>query len=552
MKQPVRIKLIKPSVIISIFCLLISSFNLAQAATPVINFWYGDTQNFGQQGNPQNWVNIVGNISLTEGNKIAYSLNGGTTKRLNVGPDRRRLIGLGDFNIGIDRRELNEGSNFITVSVSQGATELASKTMTVNYNSGNGWPFPYTANWSHINNIQNVGSVAQVVDGLWKLEPEGIRVVQKGYDPAIAIGDETWPTDYEVTVPFITHSGFSGIGFGMGWQGHTGTRNPPIEWPMQSLAWIRGARSGTPASLEVMTYGGLEEWEVVQPDTRSVQVNENQKYFLKARSESIGNGLSRVNVKLWAQGDNEPNDWMISADVPTRKGSILLVAYKVDITFGNVTIKGLNGDLNPNLGNTTPTNSKNGISDDFNSGLNTKVWSTYTPKNDTSITTTGSQLQFSVPAGSNHDLWTHHLDAPRITQNITNSNFELEAKFGSAVTQKYQMQGIIVEQDRNNLLRFEFHSDGVITNIFSASITNGQAVKRLIKSIPSGAPSHLRVTRIENQWTVSYSFNGSTWNTAGSYAHDLTTNTAGLFAGNSGNPAPAFTALIDSFKFSNK
>jgi regulation of enolase protein 1 (concanavalin A-like superfamily) len=549
MKLTVQFKQIKSSIILGIFFMLISPFSLA--TTPVINFWYGDVQYFGQRGNPQNWVNIIGNISFTEGNNIEYSVNGESTKPLKVGPDRRRLIGLGDFNIGIDHSELNEGSNFVKISVSNGNNELASKIVTVNYSSGNTWSFPYTADWGQINYIQNVALVAQVVDGLWKLEPEGIRVAQKGYDLTIAIGDKTWPIDYEVTVPFTAHSNFSGLGFALGWQGHTGNQNPPIEGPLQALVWMRGAINGNPPSLEIMTYEGLDQWKKIQKDTKSVQVERNKKYFLKARSESIGSGLSRTDVKFWAQGENEPNDWMISADIPTRRGSILLVANNVDMTFGNVTIEELNGGSTPNP-TEPPVSSGNAISDDFDGELNTNLWNTYDPQGDTSITTTESQIQFSVPAGTNHDLWTNNLDAPRITQQITNTNFELEAKFDSPVTDKYQMQGIIVEQDHNNLLRFEFHSDGSTTNIFSASIDNGIARKRLIKSIDSGSSLYLRVLRIGNQWTTSYSYNGSTWNTANSFSHDLSTDTVGLFAGNSGNPAPTHNAKIDYFNFTNK
>ncbi len=549
MKLTVRFRQIKSSIILGIFFMLISPFSLA--TTPVINFWYGDIQYFGQRGNPQNWINIVGNISFTEGNNIEYSVNSESTKPLKVGPDRRRLIGRGDFNIGIDHSELNEGANFVKISVSNGNNELASKTVTINYSSGNTWSLPYTADWGQIDYIQNVALVAQVVDGLWKLEPEGIRVVQKGYNLAIAIGNKTWPTEYEVTVPFTVHSNFSGLGFALGWQGHTGNQNPPIEWPFQALAWIRSARNGNPPSLEIMTSGELDGWEVVQPDTQSVQVEKNKKYFLKARSESISDILSRTDVKFWAQGENEPNDWMISTNVPTRKGSILLVAYNVDMTFGNVTIEELNGGSTPNP-TKPPPGSESAISDDFNDELNTNLWNTYTPLNDSDITTNGSQLQIPVSAGTNHDLWTNNLNAPRITQQITNTSFELEAKFDSPVTDKYQAQGILVEQDHNNLLRFEFHSDGSTTNIFSASIINGKAEKRFIKSISSGSRLYLRVTRIGDQWTTNYSYNGSIWNTAGSFSHSLTVNTAGLFAGNKGNPAPAHTAKIDYFKFTNK
>ncbi|MEE9321127.1 MAG: hypothetical protein V3U76_11820 [Granulosicoccus sp.] len=334
-----------------------------------IEIWYGDTQYFGEQGNPQNWLNIQGNISFSGGPVIAqYSLNDATPEPLPLGPDNRRLIGMGDFNIGIDRSELNEGANYINITVTNQSTELANKTVIVNYTSDNIWPFPYSANWDELTNITDVGTVAQVVDGLWELEPEGIRVAQQGYDLTIAIGDETWPTDYEVTVPFTRHSGFSGIGFAFGWQGHTGDRNPPIQWPLQSLAWIRGGRSGDAPTLEIMSYGGPEVWEVVHPDTQEIQIIKNRPYILKARSEFIGNGISRTDVKVWAENESEPDDWMISAETSTRKGSILLVAYNVDVTFGNVTVSSLTEDGVEPIQNISDISDLNELTGNISSG----------------------------------------------------------------------------------------------------------------------------------------------------------------------------------------
>ena len=127
------------------------------------------------------------------------------------------------------------------------------------------------------------------------------------------------------------------MGVAIGWQGHEGNQSPRIEWPLQAIAWLRG---GSPSSLEIMTYGGLppgSSWEVIWA-AQPVVVSANVTYMLKTRSEFLGGGMSRVYVKFWPQSAAEPTQWNINADVPTRDGSVLLVAYIANVTFGNVEI----------------------------------------------------------------------------------------------------------------------------------------------------------------------------------------------------------------------
>jgi regulation of enolase protein 1 (concanavalin A-like superfamily) len=48
---------------------------------PVIDVWYGDNQTFGQLGVPQQWINILGNVSSAAGlATLTYTLNGGASK----------------------------------------------------------------------------------------------------------------------------------------------------------------------------------------------------------------------------------------------------------------------------------------------------------------------------------------------------------------------------------------------------------------------------------------------------------------------------------------
>lgn len=314
----------------------------ATASPPVISIWNGFSQLNGQFGKPgisQKWVNILGNVSSDiDLYFLSYKINGGPEEYwLNVGP-YRRLERKGDFNIEIDHTILDEGINDIEIKAVDRNGRVSTKVVTIDYTSGSYWPLPYTANWNSISSIQEIENISHVVDGLWKLTNDGIRTVQTGYDRAIAIGDETWPSDnYEVTVPFTLHSDFSGIGFAVGWQGHEGTEQPRKEWPAQALAWIRGPISRP--TLNILTYGGLIIWEDNRETQQIPPLTVNKKYMLKSYSEPIGNGMSRFYVKLWPQSDIEPTTWNIQADIPSRDGSVLLIAYNGDATFGNVSVK---------------------------------------------------------------------------------------------------------------------------------------------------------------------------------------------------------------------
>ena len=317
---------------------------------PVINTWYRyDQSSSGQLGLSQKWINVQGNVSTDISlASLVYTVNGGSEQSLNFGSDRRRLPETGDFNIEIDNTNLNVGFNQIEIKAKDSDGQLSTKVVTINYSPENHWPFPYTANWGAITKIQDIENIAHVVDGLWKLSPNGIRVVQPGYDRTIAIGDMTWASNYEVTVPITLHSGFSGIGFAVGWQGHEGVRFPKIEWPLQALAWIHGPI--TKPKLEIITYGGLPsnggDWEhIVKPDPRNgepshfLSISKEITYMLKSSSSPLGNGMSRFSVKFWPKNEDEPVTWDLEADIPSRDGSVLLVAHKADATFGNVFVK---------------------------------------------------------------------------------------------------------------------------------------------------------------------------------------------------------------------
>ncbi len=191
-------------------------------------------------------------------------------------------------------------------------------------------------------------------------------------------------------------------------------------------------------------------------------------------------------------------------------------------------------------------------SDDFSSPeLNASIWTAINPRSDATFTIEGSgtpdsALVINVPAGTDHDVWLVNM-APRIMQAAANEDLDIEVKFQSSLTSQYQIQGVIVEQDSSNYMRFDFVRDNLGTRVYAASFSNGSASVKSNVSIINGNPLYLRINRTGNQWTESYSYNGTNWTTAGSFAHTLAVASIGPFAGNAGNPAPAFTSRIDYF-----
>lgn len=191
-------------------------------------------------------------------------------------------------------------------------------------------------------------------------------------------------------------------------------------------------------------------------------------------------------------------------------------------------------------------------SDDFNAcSLNTDLWTFVDPVGDSSYTITGKEVKLSVPAGVEHDVWDRGNLSARIMQATENASFDVVAKFDSVVNQRYQIQGILIEQDATNFLRFDTHYDGQGVRLFIASINDG--VPTAITSTPIFVPTtppYLRVTRVDNQWTYSYSQNGTGWISVASFNRPLAVAKSGVFAsnqGSNGTPAPEFTAIVDYF-----
>ncbi len=87
------------------------------ADAPVITLWYGPTLPAGGHGDPQKWINVLGNIaSAAPLTALDYTLNGGPARPLTVGPDNMRLARPGDFNIELDYTDLHAGANSVVIT----------------------------------------------------------------------------------------------------------------------------------------------------------------------------------------------------------------------------------------------------------------------------------------------------------------------------------------------------------------------------------------------------------------------------------------------------
>lgn len=531
--------------------------NPRATAPPAITVWYGNEQSFGTIGDPTPAVNILGNVSDPDGVAwLAYTLNGGGTVRLTIGPDSRRLQRPGDFNIDIPYPTLLTGANRVVIHALDSVGTTARETVTVNYARGNTWPANYSVDWSAVTNIQNA---AQVVDGLWTLTGSGLRTVQTGYDRFVAIGEGTWD-EYEVSVPITIHridsSGYTppsngcAVGFLLRWPGHSDNppslagRQPKTGYlPFGALGWYHYRPGGE--ELRIVGNNAV----LAARDTTGRRLQMGVEYVFKMRVQTNPGVGGLYSLKVWQSGTPEPPAWDLTAQqtlADPQSGSLLLVAHNADATFGDVQVVSLADTTVP------PSTIR---SDDFHTGvLDTTLWRFINPLGDGALSFAGvgtqdAWVRFSVPGGVPHQPWTDGNKAPRIMQAANNTDFQIEAKFESPLTIRYQMQGILVEQDADNYLRFDFNSDGSTTRIYGAGLHNGVVTTRANASVAANGevPLLMRVKRKASQWTFSYSLNAKTWIDAATFVDPLVVDSVGVFGGNAGTPAPAHLAAVDYF-----
>jgi hypothetical protein len=316
---------------------------------PAINVWYGDTQSFGQHGNPQQWVDIIGDVAdFDQVASLTYSLNGGAQQQLTMGEDEFRLVAPGNFVVEIDWTSLVNGTNTVVITATDTLGNQSTHTVTVNYTVGQLWPSTYSIpNWSTAGSIQ---SVAQVVDGIWQIQSNGtVRTTQTGYDRLIAIGDQTAWHDYiataEVTLNSVDSFGFA-VGIIAGWQGHTTIQygvplpnQPRIGHPFPGFGGYSMGYPG-PTNINIFANTAATPETVLTQDT-TISLQLGVKYIFKFQAQTNSSGGSHYSFKVWPASVSEPVNWNLQADGEACQGSIVLVAHQADVSFGAVSITGL-------------------------------------------------------------------------------------------------------------------------------------------------------------------------------------------------------------------
>lgn len=525
-----------------------------QTQAPAIEVWYGLTQSFGRLGTPQRWINIPGTVTAGDGvASLTYSLNQGASRALSLGPDARRLLSEGDFNIELDVLELVEENNTVTITAVDSLGQKTTQHVHVGYSRDRAWPLPYAVEWDSVTSVQNV---AQVVDGRWTIGEDGLRPILLGYDRAVAIGDLSW-TNYEITAEVIVHgidtTGFRwpslhpGFGITLRWQGHTAWDDAQPRWgytPIGASSWYSWRSKGDLRRTR-LSLGGEGPTQIA-PAFETLQFE--TPYYFKMRVQEAAGGGSAYYLKVWQAAAAEPADWLLTYSEGIEDlaaGSVLLVAHHVDVSFGDLRIVPLRDSKD------RPSRLR---SDSFSAKqLDTAQWTFHDPLQDATLSLTGSQAAITVSAEQSHTVWgtatsPFKYTSPRLMQQANDVNFEIDVKFDSGVSERYQQHGVVIEQDSLNVLRFEFIGDGQSTRIFAASFDNGIAETRRNKIIagPGMAPLFMRIRRQGYQWTQYFSFDGIRWWPAVTFSHNLAVHAAGVHVGNS--EGVAHTAVIDYFR----
>jgi len=326
---------------------------------PVISLWYASElldgtyyQRFGHNGLAQKFCNILGNAcdSNAPMRSLDYSLNGGPLISLSMGPDARRLLRPGDFNIDLSIEDLLEGDNDLLLIAEDTNGDITQLVMTVNYVADNISTISGVIDWDAVSSLDEV---AQVVDGKWATEAGKLRIIEQGYDRFIGFGDHRWK-DFEIEVPvivrsvdpggFVFPSNYPLVGFALRWPGHapSGTQPSWRFWPMGALASFRWDTLSSTGFCELRGNFNTAFSNV------QCQFQNGVEYVLKARVTTNPDGSTDYRYKHWPSAESEPN-WIVEFTLPAgdpedpdgnpAAGSIGLLAHHVDAEFGDVQIQ---------------------------------------------------------------------------------------------------------------------------------------------------------------------------------------------------------------------
>ena len=202
---------------------------------PGIDVWYGPQQTFGQRGEAQVWINLLGRVEMAGLVALEYAHNGGAFTELAVGPDTRRLHDSGDFNIDVlfDDLDGTSADDVFTIRATYSDGSVETEDVVVDYVAGKllGSQLRNRLGQRRYARQRRPGD-GRSLDA-YRQRP---APVDAGYDRLVAMGDAGWD-NYEATLSFTGHDLSSvnprgrdggGFGFNMLWNGHTD--NPVAGW----------------------------------------------------------------------------------------------------------------------------------------------------------------------------------------------------------------------------------------------------------------------------------------------------------------------------------
>ena len=192
-------------------------------------------------------------------------------------------------------------------------------------------------------------------------------------------------------------------------------------------------------------------------------------------------------------------------------------------------------------------------SDDFNTPALGPIWRIEGPAGTASLgqSSTDAYLELSIPSGGDYDAWAENT-AMRVMQDAADSDLIASTGFLSVPTQKYQIQGLLFEEDADDYIRFDVYSSGNKLHAFAAVTEDGVSSTRLHARIDADEAAHLRVERAGDAWSFLSSADGMTWSVLGSFTQDIALSAAGVFAGSSDDDlvGPGYVARVDYFEVS--
>ena len=321
-------------------------------SAPVINIWYGSQQTFGANGQPQPWINILGDVSDPTGvASLTYTLNGGAANALSLGENQVRLVEPGEFNVELDAASLVTGANTVHLTAVDNLGNSSAADVTVTKIGGGPWVLPYTANWSQAGG--NINSVAQVTDGRWTIQPDGtIHNADFGYDRLVTLGQASTWGQYDVTAQVTINSmdpDGSGVGIVAGWKGATNNLHGVVTADQPRIghsfpdAFMYDNLQGQARRLEIYTNTDAHPEQTLAADPTATQLTMGVAYTYRFRVTDNASGGSDFKFKVWKTGTAEPSSWLIQASGELNRGSLVLVAHRADVNFGTVTVNPISG-----------------------------------------------------------------------------------------------------------------------------------------------------------------------------------------------------------------